>query len=160
MPGTTPPGEAEGKGPSAYTCKQDTTTQHVTTGAGLPPVNHMSAARRDAKSCVAHGGRDPKGLPHGAGQTAGEQNGRGPDVRLPGSPQAKGLDLLVPLQGGLKLPSHAAGSGKPRGGRRVAGRATNCAGFATVTRDRYRVVPAGEPGAREAEAYGSQHRVL
>ena len=44
--------------------------------------------------------------------------------------------------------------------RRVAGRATNCAGFATVTRDRYRVVPAGEPEAREAEANGSQHKVL
>ena len=89
MPGTSPPGEAEGKGPSAYIGKQDTTTQHVTTGAGLPPVNHMSAARRDAKSCVAHGGRDPKGLPHGAGQTAGERNGHDPDARLPGSPQAK-----------------------------------------------------------------------
>ena len=89
MPGTSPPGEAEGKGPSAYIVKQATTTQHVTTGAGLPPVNHMSAARRDAKSCVAHGGRDPKGLPHGAGQTAGERNGHDPDVRLPGSPHRR-----------------------------------------------------------------------
>ena len=49
----------------------------------------------------------------------------------------QGLDLLVPLQGGLKLPSHAAGSGKPRGGRRVARRATKRAGFAHATRDRY-----------------------
>ena len=48
----------------------------------------------------------------------------------------QGLDLLVPLQGGLKLPSHAAGSGKPRGGRRVARRATKRAGFTHATRDR------------------------
>ena len=85
---------------------------------------------------------------------------QGTPSQVKGRGRYRASNFWSPLQGGLKYPSHAAGSGKPRGGRRVAGRATNCAGFATVTRDRYRVVPAGEPGAREAEANGSQHKVL
>ena len=85
---------------------------------------------------------------------------QGTPSQVKGRGRYRASNFWLPLQGGLKHLSHAADPGKPRGGRRVAGRATNCAGFATVTRDRYRVVPAGEPGAREAEANGSQHKVL
>ena len=56
---------------------------------------------------------------------------QGTPSQVKGRGRYRASNFWSPLQGGLKYPSHAAGSGKPRGGRRVAGRATNCAGFAT-----------------------------
>ena len=50
---------------------------------------------------------------------------QGTPSQVKGRGRYRASNFWSPLQGGLKYPSHAAGSGKPRGGRRVARRATN-----------------------------------
>ena len=62
---------------------------------------------------------------------------QGAPSQVKGRGRYRASNFWLPLQGGLKHLSHAADPGKPRGGRRVAGRATNSAGFAEATRDRY-----------------------